>query len=152
MDAESEPSRLRAWCVAVAVVVAALLPLTWPEDRDSFPITSYPMFADRLGDSSVTLHIAVGDTPEGPVPLPSEATGHRQVTQAVKALAAAVDDGGRRPASLCAEIAAWVADSGRRDIDLVRIVTASFDGVSYFADGARAPRIVAEHARCPVER
>ena len=136
--------------VAVAVIVGSLLPLTWPVGRDSFPLTSYPMFAGRRDDTSVNLVVAVLESPRAFEVLPAEATGHRHLTQAVRALAQSVADGGDRPARLCTEIAAWVAESRAEPEARVGLVTASFDGVAYLVHDQRQPTFSAEHAWCEV--
>lgn len=139
---------LRALLAAGAVVVAALWPLTWPEDRDDFPLTPYPMFADARPDADVVVRLAVADGDQGTVPLPTEATGHRHLTQAVRAIAQAVDEG--RPERLCVELASWARDHGPEDLSTVRIVTAAFDGVRFLRSGEREPRVLVEHAACEV--
>jgi len=138
------------WSVAVLVVLVAVVPLTWPPSHDSFPISSYPMFAARRGDATVRLVVAGIETADGFEVLPTEATGHRQLTQAVRALAAAVEEGGDRPARLCEEVADWVERSGNRRPMRVAVATVSYDGLAYLLDGAHRPTIEAVHASCEV--
>jgi hypothetical protein len=136
--------------VAAAVVVASLLPMTWPEGRDSFPVSSYPMFAGRRGDTSMDLVVAVLASSGAFELLPSEATGHRHLTQGVRTLRQAVKDGEDRPARLCEEIATWVAENRDEPEARVGIVTASFDALRFLVHGHREPTIRAEHAWCEV--
>jgi hypothetical protein len=145
----------RRWPVVVAllVVVASVVPMTWPVGRDSFPLTSYPMFSGRRESSTFSLVLTVGDSAEGTIALPTEATGHRHVTQAAQALRDAVADGGARTQRFCEEVSSWVAtEPDLAEVEQVRIVTAAFDGISYFTLDQRDPEVVAEHARCPVAR
>jgi hypothetical protein len=100
----------------------------------------------------VVLVVALGIGPAGEVVLPTEATGHAQLTQAVAALAGAVREGGDRPQRLCDEIAAWTSTSAHDDVSAVRLVTAAYDGLAYLIDGRTEPRVLAEHARCEVPR
>jgi hypothetical protein len=143
--------RLGGWTVTSTVVVAMLSPLL-PGRGDSFPISSYPMFSARREDTSVTLVVAVERSVDGGLDvLPTEATGHGHLTQAVRALKAAVRDGGDRPQRLCEEVAAWVDRSGDGGTGEVGIVTVGYDALSYLLGGAREPTILAEHAWCNVE-
>lgn len=141
--------RVRAWLVAAAVVVAGVYPMAWPQGRDSFPLSSYPMFATVRDDVDVELVIALGTGAEGARPLPTEATGHRHLTQAVRALSGAVRRGGDHPQRICEEAAAW-AEEHEPDVGQVSIVTASFDALDFLRDGERQPTTVLEHSTCAV--
>lgn len=139
--------------MAGAVLAATLVPVTWPRGQDDFPLTPYPMFASRRADASAVLVVALGERPSGRVVLPTEATGHRQLTQAAKALSSAVAAGGDRPARLCAELARWVYRSDAEeveDLDAISIVTVAYDGIGYLVRDERDPHVLAEHARCEV--
>jgi hypothetical protein len=140
-------SLLGAAAVAVAVVVASVHPMTWPEGRDSFPLSPHPMFSSLRTDADVRLVVALGEGPDGTVALPTEATGHRHLTQAVRALSDAVNEGGDRPALLCADVAAW-AEEHDPGLERVRIVTARFDGLALLRHGDRTAHVLAEHASC----
>jgi hypothetical protein len=144
--------RRRAWAVAIVVLVATLSPLRWPTGRDDFPLTPYPMFAAARPDATVSIVVALGVGPDGEVPLPTEATGHAQLTQAVVALAGAVREGGDRPQRLCEELAGWTAGSDLDDVFAVRVATAAYDGLAYLLDGRTEPSVLAEHAWCEVHR
>ena len=143
--------RLGGWAVTSTVLVAMLSPML-PGRGDSFPISSYPMFSARREDTSVTLVLAVERSVDGELEiLPTEATGHRHLTQAVRSLKAAVRDGGDRPQRLCEEVAAWLARRGDGRAGEVGIVTVSYEALGYLLDGTREPTILAEHAWCVVE-
>lgn len=143
--------KIRGLVVFLAVAAASLYPLAWPEGRDSFPMSSYPMFSTERPDATVQLVLAVGDGPDGSQVLPTEATGHRHLTQAVRALAASVEDGGDRPRRLCDEVASWAGEH-RPSVTQVRIVTARYDAFAFLRDGQRTPVIVAQHAECATPR
>jgi hypothetical protein len=133
------------------VVVAMLSPMV-PGRGDSFPISSYPMFSARREDTSVTLVVAVERSVDGGLDvLPTEATGHGHLTQAVRALKAAVQDGGDRPQRLCEEVAAWLDRRSDGHAGEVGIVTVGYDALSYLLDDVQNPTILAEHAWCNVE-
>lgn len=147
------PSRaVRLWASAVTclVVLACVLPMVWPRGRDSFPLSSYPMFSERRDDRSVVLVLAVLADGDAVEVLPTEAIGHRQLTQAVRALRSAVQTGGDRPARLCDEVAGWVRRSRPETTGRVGIVTVSYDAVDYLVHDQRQPTIVEAHAWCGV--
>lgn len=146
-DRAHRRSRIGAVVVAVAVVVASVYPMTWPQGRDSFPVSSHPMFSGIRTDADVRLVVALGEGPGGTEALPTEATGHRHLTQAVRALSEAIGDGGDRPGLLCADVAAWVQEH-RPTVERVRIVTARFDGLALLRHGDRTASVLAEHASC----
>lgn len=133
--------------VVAAVVLASVYPMAWPEGRDSFPVSSHPMFSGRRTDADVRLVVALGTGPEGVETLPTEATGHGHLTQAVRALSEAVSGGGDRPDRLCEDIAGWVHEH-RPTVQRVQIVTARFDGLALLRDDDRTPVILDEHASC----
>lgn len=135
--------------VTALVALSVAVPMTWEPGRDSFPVSSYPMFSARRDDADVVLVVAGIDSGEELDVLPTEATGHRQLTQAVRALDEAVDDGGDRPARLCAEVAAWARDHERTDGDVV-IATVHYEAVAFLLDGRRTPEVERVHARCEV--
>lgn len=144
--------RRRALAAAAAVLVACLSPLLWPVGRDDFPLTPYPMFSSVRPDADVVVVVALGVLDDEEVALPTEATGHAQLTQAVRALAGAVREGGDRPQRLCEELADWTAASDLDDVFAVRLVTAAYDGLAYLLDGSTEPAVLAEHAWCEVLR
>jgi hypothetical protein len=146
-DRAQRRSQIGAVAVAVAVVVASVYPMTWPEGQDSFPLSPHPMFSSLRSDADVRLVVALGEGPGGTEALPTEATGHRHLTQAVRALSEAVADGGGRPGLLCADVAAWVHEH-RPTVERVRIVTARFDGLALLRHGDRTAIVLAEHASC----
>ncbi len=143
--------RLGGWTVTSTVVVAMLSPML-PGRGDGFPISSYPMFSAWRDDTSVKLVVAVERSVDGGLDvLPTKATGHHHLTQAVRALKVAVRDGGDRPQRLCEEVAAWVDRRGDGRAGEVGIVTVGYQALAYLLDGAREPTILAEHAWCNVE-
>lgn len=110
------------------------------------------MFAEPRDDPSVVLVVAVLQRDGDVEVLPTEASGHRQLTQAVRALRSAVEAGGQRPIRLCAEVAEWVRNAGRADAGRVGLVTVAFDAVDFLVHGQRSPTVLEEHVWCPVAR
>jgi hypothetical protein len=140
-------TRRRGAVVTALVALSVAVPMSWAPGRDSFPVSSYPMFSARRDGADVVLVVAGIDAGAGLDVLPTEATGHRHLTQAVRALGQAVADGGDRPARLCAEVAAWVRDHERSDGDVV-IATVRYDAIAFLLDDRRTPEIERVHARC----
>ena len=142
--------RLGGWTVMSTVVVAMLSPMV-PGRDDSFPLSSYPMFSARREDTSVKLVVAVERSADGGLDvLPTEATGHGHLTQAVRALNAAARAGGDRPQRLCQEVAAWLDRRSDGHAGEVGIVTVGYDALSYLLDDVQEPTILAEFAWCNV--
>jgi hypothetical protein len=138
--------RAHRWTVAtVAVVVALVLPIA--RDRDSYPLSTYPMYAEARA-AAVDLPTAVGVDAEGRV--------HRLSLDLIGAsddplivaggLRDAIDRG--RADERCADIAQRVAGE-RRALVGVEVVVERRDVVAHVRDeDALLDRTVA--ARCPV--
>lgn len=150
-ESASRKSLLWGALVSVAITFATLWPLTWDKGRDSFPLSSYPMFARKQVSKSVHLSYAVGINSAGErTPLAPELVANSEVLQARAALSRAV----RSPAktkALCKSIAARVAAADDyAAITEVRIVTGLHDSVAYLrGDTGGRERV---RASCEVSR
>lgn len=134
---------------SVAVLAAVAYPLGREPGEDSFPLSTYPMFA-RSRPGVAAFDTALGfDAAGGAIPLGTRAIGGTaEPVHAAVTVQRAIDEG-RAPA-LCAEIAARVAHDGPEAVAVVEVVRlevamAGFDGYD-----EALPRTVA--ARCPVLR
>jgi hypothetical protein len=139
--------RWRAWAAAgLAVVVVGAVPFVL--DRDSFPLSTFPMFAADIDRTqSVDTAVAVG-ADGGVIRLtPAEIGGTAVVNQAASVVTTAIV--GSRAAELCATIAGRLA--GESAPVTVEVVTERYDAVRWF-DGDRTPVERVVHARCPVAR
>ena len=130
--------------IVLAGVVA--LPLAGVVRTDSFPVSTYPMFAGARG-SVVALPSAVAIAPDGERrTLPPSTVASGQVIQAFETLRQAIRGGAETTHALCGRIA------GRLDHEqaaAVEIVTERFDAVAYFS-GEKEPLASQVHARCDV--
>ena len=130
--------------LVLAGVVA--LPLAGVVRSDSFPVSTYPMFAGARG-SVVALPSAVAIAPDGQRRrLPPRVVAGEQVIQAFETLRQAIRGGADTTDALCTHIA------GRLDpehVAAVEIVTERFDAVAYFS-GEQEPLASQVHARCDV--
>jgi len=133
------------------VLVLAVWPVSWPKGRDSFPLSSYPMFARREVDPTVRLDYAVGiDAGGGRHVIGPQYVANSEVLQARAALARAV----RTPAKteeLCRSISERIAgDDDFDDVVEVHIVSGRYDAVAYLRHGRVGDERV--RGRCEVKR
>ena len=142
-------ARRRAWvAVAAVVTVVGIVPLAL--DRDSFPLSTFPMFSADI-DTTQSIDTAVGVRDDGTTVRlqPSLIGGTSVVNQSVAVVQAAVAGG--TAARLCAEIADRVATDRSLPATAVLVVTESYDAPGWF-EGDRTPVQRTVHATCPVER
>jgi hypothetical protein len=135
-----------ATVVSAAAIVAVLSPAL--HQRDSYPLSTYPMFSYDLGriesiDTAVGYDVAGRRTRLSPTLI----AGGSEVIHAAVTVTTAIAHGDTD--ALCAEIAA----RARSDGSLVRIevVTETYDVVTYFENHAD-PDPVVVHAACEVPR
>lgn len=128
--------------LAVALVVA---PAARGFDRDSFPLSSYPMFAGDT-ERTTSVDVAVGLRADGSrVRLSPEVVGgNDEVVLASGALRDAIRAGGATLDAFCRRVAARAADEGLVEI---RIATERHDAVTYW-DGDGEPRDEIVHTEC----
>lgn len=141
------------WPVTIAVVGLVAHPVFWEPSHDSFPLSSYTMFAEPRSRLE-TLPRAILDVPgqESRV-LPPEAFGTDNVMQTVTLLWQAVNGGPDAAAELCRKLAVGARDIGADGATEsganVRVLLATFDVIEYFA-GQAAPRQERTMASCPL--
>jgi hypothetical protein len=139
------PERIRGWGALIGVVVViGMVPVVL--DRDSYPVSSYPMFSTRrTAASSVDTAVASGDDVVRLSPEVIAATD--EVIQAAATVRDAIARG--ETDVLCADIAARVAAGGPEGATTIEVVTESYDAVAWYRNDHRPlGRIV--HARCAV--
>lgn len=133
----------------LALLAAVAWPATWPEGRDGFPLSTYPMFS-RPRPALAVVESAVGVDAQGRTHLlsPQLIGGSDRinlVSTGLRARIRAVDSVG-----LCREIAARVADADRDSIVAIEVASERIDVVAVVAGAPPERRRV--HARCPVSR
>ena len=145
--------RARVWGLAVSAVILGLTiwPVSWPTGRDSFPLSSYPMFARREVNPTVHLHYAVGfDGGGGRHVIGPEYVANSEVLQARAALSRAVTNKAKTDA-LCRSIAERVASDDDFDSVIeVRIITGRHDAVAYLRGETTGHERI--RGRCEVSR
>jgi hypothetical protein len=141
--------RRRAWtAVALVVGLTGVVPLAL--DRDSLPLSTFPMFSAAI-DSTQSIATAIGVTAGGATLrlVPELIAGTTLVNQAVTVVGDAIASG--RADGLCTDIAGRVGRDGPPDAVAVEIVTETYDAPAWF-DGQREPGARQVHARCEVAR
>jgi hypothetical protein len=138
----SDPAdrRLGPWLLGAALLGLTLSPLLRPPTYDSFPFSSYPMFAHGRKDALTDAHRALALYPDGTrVTLPPRALGTDEVLQADTTLRLAIRRGKKHLDRLCQQIAARVArDPAFAGATVVELVSERYDAIAYFA-GATDP-------------
>ena len=137
--------------LAFLVVCVTLFPVCEGVEYDSFPLSSYPMFAhDRPREMVVTQALGVRhDGRREPLP-PMISVGTREVLQSMVTLERAVGLGRASADAHCREVISRAAiDSDYDDLVAVELATSTFDAVAYFERGPEPLRRVLR-ARCEV--
>lgn len=153
----AEMSRPLAYGYGLALTVLVAAPGFGDPNWDSYPLSTYPMFARPR--SRPLLHYAEGITRSGARErLAPHFVANDEVMQATASVRRAINAGPDASSALCRQIAERVAAAGRNDSDAaegaiieVRLVSARFDPVRYFSHGPE-PEERTVHERCAVER
>ena len=134
----------RRW-VAYLVTAVALAAVALPgfTDRDSFPLSNYPMFSWNRGQVA-SFDTAVGVEADGTIERlsPRRISGSYEVIHAASTVTKAIRSGDTD--ALCREIAARAADDGFAHIE---VVTETYDTIRWF-EGDQTPLRRTVHARC----
>jgi len=145
-------ARLYAYLVSALLLGAVAMPaFRDPFDADSYPLSTYPMFANRRGrTNSVTSAVAI--SPQGEVKVPPEYVANAETMQAFRTLSSAVRAGGERAEALCRTIAGRLRDASEPELaraERVELISETVDAIDYLAGRAK-PRDRRVHVRCPV--
>lgn len=143
----------RAYPYGVSAAMLALV--VWPAlrtpPRDSFPLSTYPMFSHGRRDPAALVERAVAVTADGRSrPVPPRLVGSDEVLQARALIARTVAQGGAPARALCRDIAARLAPAPAfSDVVSLELRTDTFDAVAFFS-GREDPIRSKLHARCKV--
>jgi len=135
----------------VALVLASVAPLLRNAEHDSYPLSTYPMFARTLGKPLLTFAEGLSQRGEA-VRLPPEIVANDEPMQAMRTLKLTAKRGGEALSRLCVEIAERTArDPDFARVRRVRIARARFEPLRYFEPDAPMPEreVLAE---CKVRR
>jgi hypothetical protein len=142
--------RVLAYVLGLGMPLAVLSPL-FSGAADSFPLSTYPMFARSRGQP--TLYTAVARTASGREErLPPPLLGSKEVLQAKVLLQRSVEAGPEALAQLCQETAARVAAAREfAETSSVAIVARQYDPLDYFVKGP-APLAEQRLFECAIPR
>lgn len=148
--------RARAYLALAAVVAAVLVPPLVPPAADSYPLSTYPMFARDRGPRSAVATL-VGLDPDGqPRRLsPTLIGGTDEPMLAVATAARAARGAPAEQARLCAQVAGRVARSPRSDLATVVEVALQVerhDAIPSVTAARARPESVRVLVRCGVPR
>jgi hypothetical protein len=117
-------------------VLLTALPVLSPAHLDSFPLSTYPMFARRLESPTVYFVERVDKRGRGRRLTPEQVSGH-EVMQSFRSIKNAVHAGPEAVDELCRSIGARLAKREKRDKFVhLRVVGARFEPVAYFTEDA----------------
>jgi hypothetical protein len=142
--------RRAAALASLAIAGAVAVPVVRGPGHDSFPLSTFPMFARDRGRTSVLDTAVAADGGGRELTLRPELIGgtHEPVHAAATVSEAVVAGTADR---LCAEVAGRVARAGPADATSVMIVTFSYDAAAWFA-GDHVPQARLVRAACDVPR
>lgn len=145
-------SRLLAYGLGFGLVALSAAPAFRDPEDDSYPLSTYPMFARPRGKPRLSIVEGL-NTSGAPVRLsPELVVVHDEVMQAAATVRRAVAEGPHALERLCSEVASRTAsDADYQNVQTVRVVTARYDPVLYFSKGPE-PEERVEHFRCAVPR
>ena len=141
--------RLLGSIVSVVLIAATIEPVLRDPNDDSFPLSTYPMFAWKRS-TTVTMDYLVGYTADGQRwHVPPRAIGSAEVMQAKRLVDRAVMHGQAGMRELC-ERAAEKVRRLRPDIVSIAVVTGTHEAIAYLGRGERG--VERERVRCEVPK
>ncbi len=150
-----QPAKWFAAGLSVALLCAVLLPLkeNWSaKPQDSFPLSHFPMFTDRRGETYEVTYLVGLDASGNQRKIRHTYAGTGGFNQVRRQIRKTVRKGGA--ADLCQSVAARVARVKRgelAEVNQVRVVTGEYRLNAFFA-GDKTPVAEETHAVCNVER
>jgi hypothetical protein len=144
-------NRVGAAVVTVALLGATLSTLVKKPIEDSFPLSTYPMFAWKR-PTKLSMSYAIGETATGERRyLTPRLVGSGEVLQARAIVERAVSKGGTELAGLCRKIAGNVARHPLfPDVTRIRVLSGTHDSIEFLIDGKLGSEY--ERAKCDVMR
>jgi hypothetical protein len=142
--------KVRAWAYGVSLVAVVIVasPLLGAFANDSFPISTYPMFANARPREALVSSAVMTWSDGTSAPVPPRRVANDEVIQAFETIRQAIRQGPAATQALCERIAARVASDGA---ETVSIVTGAYDAVAYF-EGEKEPSALVVHTSCEVDR
>lgn len=139
----------RAWAYLVAAVaIGAVLSSLRSSARDSFPLSTYPMFASQRG--TPTLFAVVATTADGKEQtIPAALVASGEVLQTKVLIQRTVERGPAALEDLCVRTAEKLGREPNPELTSVEIVRRRYDPIAYFESG---PQPIERKLlfRCPI--
>jgi hypothetical protein len=147
MNSERSFRRWPAALFSLVIVGLTLAPMI--RDRDSFPLSNYPMFSSQRARPWIAVVVGIDDQ-GSQRPIPPRLVANAEVMQAAQTIANAVARKQAKP--LCERVAARIADEPEwRTTIVVEVQSRQFDPRTYFTQPeGRTPLKVRKRARCKV--
>lgn len=147
----SVAERVVAYVVGFGLLGAVAAPAFGEPGDDSFPFSTYPMFA-RPKTKTVVAFAEGLERGGRPVRLAPELVANDEAMQVAHTVRRAIRGGPERKAALCQRISQRVARTAALDaIVSVRLVLGRFDSVGYFLGASEPEARTIEH-ECAVPR
>ena len=143
-------SRWLAYTFGLGLAAAVASPAL-RDSKDSYPLSTYPMFAAKRDNPR--LYVAEAVSVDGSrARLAPDFLGTDEVMQAAVVVRRAVRASEQRTQQLCEDIAERVRQSQRlASARFIELTSAEYDPVAYFVSRAQ-PEHPALHFRCPVRK
>ena len=144
--------RARAYLLSVVLLGAVGWPAFRAPSDDGFPLSTYPMFAQRRGRVHEVVSARAVAADGGAKLVPPALIANAETMQAIRTLSRAIRAGEEDAQRLCEKIAERLAtDDELGRAVRVELVTERVDAIDYLAGRAQS-ELVRVHARCPVSQ
>lgn len=143
----SPRERRVATLLALASTLLVVLPIALGR-KDSFPLSTYPMFAVSRGNPELIKLVAITEGGEQ-VAVPPALLGTKEVLQAKAELKRIAHRGAKTRRRYCAEVAQRVAGEPELKWRELQLQRARFNPIAYFENGHK-PMAIEHLATCPV--
>lgn len=145
--------RIFAYVFSIGLVLAVLWPLQRQPPKDSFPLSTFPMFSKARPRFADISHVVGVDGEGERRPIPPALVANGEVLQAKVTIERTIRRGRRGAMKLCSEVAGRVAEAGDEfaDVGKIEVRGDRYLVVGYFTS-AKKPVSSRIHARCNVRR
>jgi len=141
----------KAWAYSfgLGVCAAVAAPALSKPTSDSYPLSTYPMFAYERQKTRLC-HVDGLDRAGQRTRLPPKLVANDEAMQAARTIRLAVNAGPERMALLCQRVAERLAQDAKfASVVRVRVIEGRFDSLSYFL-GSTEPEELVVHHECVV--
>ncbi len=142
--------RARAYLICCGLIYWILEPAWRPTAPDSFPASSYPMFAYRPEDPWVFTVVGADSSGKEHRLSPSLITGSHEVMQAATTVQLAIFAGESAQSRLCRDVAERIAASELETLRQAKVIGQRFDPIRYFVDEQPFSTVRFDYAACDV--